>query len=165
MVSYIASRRGYPSWWNDEDREAADKVNTQTLPAYYKAKVDADEHLAALAHKRGKGFQAINLRPGTLTDDKATGQVSLGKYCGFRSILRTVLIDMYIGKTSARGKVTREDVAKVAAALLERDDVEGWYDLLNGDEDIDAAVDRLAKQGWDAMQDGEDLDRIYGLAK
>lgn len=76
-----------------------------------------------------------------------------------------LVTDTFAGKTSARGKVTREDVAKVAAALLERDDVEGWYDLLNGDDDIDAAVERLAKQGWDAMQDGEDLERIYGLAK
>jgi hypothetical protein len=79
MVSYIASRRGYPSWWNDEDRAAANKVNTEILPAYYQAKVAADEHLAALAHNRGKGFQAINLRPGTLKDGAATGKVNLGK--------------------------------------------------------------------------------------
>ena len=80
MVSYIASRRGYPSWWTADDRAAADKVNTQTLPAYYKAKVAADEHLAALAKKRGKGFQAINLRPGTLSDDPAGGKVWLGEF-------------------------------------------------------------------------------------
>lgn len=146
MVSYISSRRGYPSWWNDEDKAAADKVNNETLPAYFKAKVDADEHLAALAHKRGKGFQAINLRPGTLKDERATGKVT-------------------IGKTPARGPVTREDVARVAAATLERDDVSGWYDFINGDEKIETAIDRLAKEKWDAMQDGEDLDRIYALAK
>jgi hypothetical protein len=80
MVSYIASRRGYPSWWNDSDRAAADKVNTEILPAYYQAKVAADEHLAALAHKRGKGFQAINLRPGTLKDGEGTGRVNLGQH-------------------------------------------------------------------------------------
>lgn len=80
MVSYIGSRRGYPSWWTQEDRDAADKVNTQILPAYYKAKVAADEHLAALAKKRGKGFQAIDLRPGTLSDDPATGKVWLGEF-------------------------------------------------------------------------------------
>ena len=79
MVSYISSRRGYPSWWNDEDKAAADKVNDEVLPAYFQAKVDADEHLAALAHKRGKAFQAINLRPGSLTDEVATGKVLLGE--------------------------------------------------------------------------------------
>lgn len=81
MVSYIASRRGYPSWWNADDKAAADKVNTETLPHYYKAKVAADEHLAALAKKRGSGFQAINLRPGTLSDEAATGKVWLGELC------------------------------------------------------------------------------------
>ena len=80
MVSYIASRRGYPSWWNAEDRAAADKVNNEILPHYYKAKVAADEHLAALAKKRGSGFQGINLRPGTLSDDPATGKVWLGEF-------------------------------------------------------------------------------------
>ncbi len=26
MISYIASRKGYPRWWNDDDKQAADKV-------------------------------------------------------------------------------------------------------------------------------------------
>ena len=26
MISYIASRKGYPKWWNDDDKKAADKV-------------------------------------------------------------------------------------------------------------------------------------------
>ena len=71
---------------------------------------------------------------------------------------------MCIGKTSSRGKVTREDVARVAVALLERDDVQGWWDLLEGDEDIEPAVAKLAKEGWDAMLDGEDLERIHAVA-
>ena len=44
--------------------------------------MEADEHLAALAHKRNRedpAFQAIDLRPGTLTDEAATGKVKLGK--------------------------------------------------------------------------------------
>lgn len=164
MVSYIASRRGYPSWWNDDDKAAADKVNNEILPAYYKAKVDADEHLAALAHKRGKGFQGINLRPGTLKDDKAKRKVNIGTLSRQR-IYCIASANPGTGKTSARGDVTREDVALVAAALLQRDDANGWYDLLNGDDEIEPAIDKLAKEGWDAMQDGEDLQRIYALAK
>jgi hypothetical protein len=52
----------------------------------------------------------------------------------------------------------------VAAALLERDDVQGWWDLLQGEDNIETSIDRLAKEGWDAMLDGEDLDRIYSVA-
>ncbi|KAK5071543.1 hypothetical protein LTR51_006024 [Lithohypha guttulata] len=144
MVSYIASRHGRPPWWNDDDQEAANHVNTKILPAYFAAKVEADEHFAAAAKKRNNRdatFQAINLRPGTLKDDPSDGKVALGK-------------------TGARGDVSRESVARVAAALLERDDTRGWYDLLNGDEPIDQAVARLAKEGWDGIQ-GEDLERIY----
>jgi nucleoside-diphosphate-sugar epimerase len=144
IVSYIASRKGRPSWWNDDDWKSAEQVNTKILPAYFAAKVEADEHLVAVAKKRNDkdpSFQAINLRPGTLKDNPSTGKVTLGK-------------------TSARGDVNRETVAEVAAALLERDDTRGWYDLLEGDEPIDDAVARLVKEKWDGIE-GEDLDRIY----
>lgn len=144
MISYIASRHGTPPWWNDKDVEAANHVNTKVLPAYFAAKVEADEHFAAATKKRnGKDpeFQAINLRPGTLKDDPSDGKVLLGK-------------------TGARGDVSRESVARVAAALLERDDTRGWYDLINGDEPIEEAVERLVKEKWDGIE-GEDLQRIY----
>lgn len=55
-------------------------------------------------------------------------------------------------------------MARVAAVLLKRDDVQGWWDLLQGEDEIEPAVDKLAKEGWDAMLDGEDLDRIYSVA-
>ncbi|KAL2423688.1 hypothetical protein ABEF95_003824 [Exophiala dermatitidis] len=145
MVSYLASRRGYAPWWTDEDRKAADHVNHDVLPHYYQAKVDADEHLEALAKKRwdsgDRKFQAINLRPGTLTDAPGTGRVTLGK-------------------TPARGSVPREDVAAVAAALLARADTRGWFDLIEGDVPIEEAIDQLVKSGFDGLA-GEDLERIH----
>lgn len=148
IVSYIASRKGYPPWWSEEDKKAADHVNQVVLPHYYKAKVEADEHLEALAKKRldsgDKTFQAINLRPGTLTDAPGTGKVSLGK-------------------TAARGNVPREDVARVAAALLSRNDTRGWFDLLEGKDDIESAIDELVRSGHNGLE-GEDLDRIYARA-
>jgi hypothetical protein len=53
--------------------------------------------------------------------------------------------------------VTREDVARVADQLLARADTEGWYDLLNGEEPIEEAVERVAREKVDAV-DGEDVD-------
>lgn len=146
MVSYIGSRHGRPPWWSDEDYEKSQEVNTKILPAYFKAKVEADEHFAALTHHRNvtdkdQSFQGINLRPGTLTDEPSSGKVTLGK-------------------TPSRGKVSRETVAQVAAELLSRSDTRGWYDLLDGEEDIVEAVSRLAAAEWDGI-DGEDLNAIY----
>ncbi len=57
-------------------------------------------------------------------------------------------------------QISRADVAAVAAALLSRDDTRGWYDLLQGDDDIESAIDALVKEGFDGIE-GEDLDRIY----
>lgn len=148
MVSYIASRKGYPPWWSEEDKKAADHVNNDVLHNYYLAKVEADEHLEALAKKRldsgDKAFQAINLRPGTLSDSPGTGKVKMGQ-------------------TPSRGSVPREDVAAVAAALLSRDDTRGWFDLLEGNDPINEAIESLVKSGHNGME-GEDLARIHGRA-
>lgn len=133
MVSYVGSRRSRPPWWDDDEWASSQRVNAEVLPHYYAAKVDADEHLAALARRRHDGFQAICLRPGSLTDDAATGRVSLGH-------------------TRARGKVSRADVADVAARLLERDDTRGWYDLLGGDEEVDEAVERVVREKIDCIE-------------
>lgn len=85
--------------------------------------------------KRGKDFIGINLRPGTLSLDPA-GKVELGKT-----------------KTS-RGKVSREAVARVSAALLEAEGVKNsWIDLLDGDEEIDEAVQRVVSEGVDAAEE------------
>jgi hypothetical protein len=148
MVSYIASRKSRAPWWSDEDWRAAQHVNAEVLPHYFKAKVEADEHLAAVAKKRRDNgdnkFQAINLRPGTLTDSPPTRKVKLGK-------------------TPSRGSVPRADVAAVAAALLDRSDTNGWYDLLEGPDEIDVAIDQLVKEKHDGIA-GEDLQRIYSRA-
>lgn len=146
MVSFIASRKNRAPWWTDEDWKSAQHVCNEVLPDYYKAKVEADEYLAALAKKRNEKdsqFQAINLRPGSLTDNPATGKVLMGK-------------------TPSRGVVCRADVATAVAALLKKNDVTRWIDLLEGDVEIDTAVDHIIKDKVDCIE-GEDLDRIYAL--
>lgn len=138
MVSYLASRRGRPSWWDDESWTNALKINNEILPTYYQAKIAADEVLYQESAKRGKEFVGINLRPGTLTDDPAGG-VELGKT-----------------KTS-RGKSSREGVAQTAAKLLEVEGIKNsWIDQLDGQEEIGAAVARVAREGIDACE-GEEM--------
>jgi nucleoside-diphosphate-sugar epimerase len=113
------------------------KVNTEVMPAYYKAKLAADEVLTVLGEER-KGFGYISLRPGALTDEPETGKVVLGR-------------------TKARGSVSRGDVAEVAVRLLEREGVKGWFDLLGGEEDVGSEVERVLREGVDSRE-GESLE-------
>lgn len=148
MISWLGSRRVHPSWMSDEDWAGVQNVFNNVLPAYAKAKLEADEYMTALAALRkaqvqagtASPIQAINLRPGTLTDDPATRKVELGKSPG-------------------RRKVTREDVAIVADRLLARADTDGWYDLVNGNEPVDEAVERVVREKVDAVE-GEDVDAM-----
>lgn len=134
MISYLASRRAKPSWWDESAWANALEVNEKILPTYYQAKIAADEVLYQESAKRGKAFVGINLRPGTLSAEPAGG-VELGKT-----------------KTS-RGNASRDAVAKVAAALLEVDGVKNsWVDMLDGQEEIGAAVEKVVKEGVDACE-------------
>ena len=132
LVSYLGARREQSSWWSDAAWAAAQKGN-ESLGAYYAAKLEADEELFRAGRQRND-FVAIDLRPGTLTTDPA-GKVELGR------------------TKDARGKVSREAVAKVADGLLAAEGVKsGWLDLLDGDEEVDTAVDRVVKEGVDASE-------------
>ncbi|KAJ5569762.1 uncharacterized protein N7459_009192 [Penicillium hispanicum] len=142
MVSFLGSRRIRPSWIPEDDWEGMETVKREKLATYSKAKLEADEYMTALAARRKQDprpFQAINLRPGTLTDEPATRKVELGK------------------TSKGRGYVTREDVAIVADQLLARADTEGWIDLVNGDVPVEEAVEKVATQKIDAVE-GEDVD-------
>lgn len=145
MISYLGSRKNQPHWMPDDQWAGIVRTNTEVLPTYAKAKQEADEYMTALAFMRKREptatrpFQAINLRPGFLTDEPATRKVELGV------------------TAKGRGTVTREDVAIVADLLLARDDVEGWIDLVNGKEAVEEAVERVAREKVDAVE-GEDVE-------
>ena len=151
LVSHIGSRRAQPSWMSAEDWAHLQHVNNDVLPAYSKAKLEADEYLTALAASRQKlrgdsPLQVLCLRPGRLADAPATGKVQLGK----------------IG---AQGSINREDVAILADRLLARDDTRGWVDALNGDGAVDEEVDRVVRDNVDTVE-GEDVDAMkkkFGL--
>jgi hypothetical protein len=142
LVSALSVRRGRASWFDDDSYALMQKVNTEVMPAYYKAKLAADEALTVLGEERvkrdGKGkFSYIILRPGALTDGEETGLVSLGR-------------------TKARGSVSRADVAEVAARLLDTEGACGWFDLLGGEEKVAEAVERVVREGVNSME-GEDV--------
>jgi hypothetical protein len=145
MISYLGSRKNQPPWMPDDQWAGIVRTNTQILPTYAAAKQEADEYMTALAYMRKREpaatrpFQAINLRPGMLTDEPATRRVELGI------------------TPRGTGSVTREDVAIVADLLLARADTEGWIDLVNGEEEVGAAVERVAREKVDAVE-GEDVE-------
>lgn len=53
----------------------------------------------------------------------------------------------------------RADVADVAARLLEVPGAKGWFDLLEGEEDIAEAVERVIRDKVDC-RDGESLEEM-----
>lgn len=149
-VSYLSSRRGKPSWWTEKDWESAQKVNNEVLPTYYKAKVAADEVLTVLSRERydeevkksipiNERFSGISLRPGTLTDEKAGG--------------------VKVGKVGVGGTTSRATVAEAIVATLDTNGVNGWIDLIDGDDDVQNAILDLTKNGVDSA-DEEDFDKM-----
>ncbi|KAF2031482.1 hypothetical protein EK21DRAFT_99651 [Setomelanomma holmii] len=149
-VSYLASRKGRPSWWSEKDWENAQKTNNEVLPTYYKAKIAADEVLTVLAKERygeeakksvpkSEQFSAISLRPGTLTDEKAGG--------------------VKVGKLGVGGKTSRATTAHAIVAALETEGAKGWIDVIDGDEDASQAIQELTKEGVDAA-DEEDVEAM-----
>ena len=140
LVSYLGSRVKKASWWSEDEWRATQDVNNGPLKNYYPAKLAADAYLTAVGRRRGIDFAAICLRPGSLSDDDGQGLVSLGK-------------------TKARGKVTRADVAATAASLLDKQQASCWLDLLEGEEPINVAVDNCIRDKVDCIE-GEDIDAM-----
>lgn len=118
------------------------KVNAEVLPDYYRAKLAADQALVVLGGER-KDWTWIDLRPGTLSDEEETGRVALGK-------------------TRGQGKVTRGDVAEMVVRLLGTEGVRsGYFDLLNGEEEVGTAVESVVREGVDC-RDGEEFEDLKG---
>lgn len=149
-VSYLSSRRGRPSWWSDEDWKSAQKVNNEVLPTYYKAKIAADEVLTVLSKQRlakeiengvppKERFCGIDLRPGTLTDGPAGG-------------IRN-------GKIGAGGKISRATVAQAVVSVLKTEGARGWFDIIDGDDAVESAIQKQVKDGIDSV-DEEDVEAM-----
>ncbi|PYI03361.1 NAD(P)-binding protein [Aspergillus sclerotiicarbonarius CBS 121057] len=142
MISFPASRRHPAPWWSKQDI-ASYRAECETYPHIQEAKLQADECLISAARQRelrGGKIQAISLRPSWLLTSPPTGKVLLGK-------------------TPAVGQVSIDDVAAVAVSLLSRNDTNGWVDLVEGDMEIDRAVDALVENKVNSIE-GEDVERM-----
>ncbi|KAK7062538.1 hypothetical protein VNI00_000026 [Paramarasmius palmivorus] len=131
-VSANCARKKPASYWTPEDIKAFDGA-WAAIPAYCEAKANADEFLWTESRKTKKSsWQDICLRPGTLSDDPAIGKIDLGK-------------------AKQYGTITRADVAVTAVELLERSEGELnaaglWIDMIQGDEPVVNAVERVLKE-------------------
>ena len=95
--------------------ENADPVSDDVFQVYLRAKKAADDDL------RARDLDWTVVRPGRLTDDPPGGRVQVG--------------------TLARGSIPRADVAAVLAAVLTTESTIGTtFDLLEGNQTIDAAL-------------------------
>ncbi|KAI1105746.1 NAD(P)-binding protein [Jackrogersella minutella] len=134
-ISFIGSRLKKASWVPDGLWLEYRNMVRKALQSYYEAKVVADNVLYFEGKKRND-FAGICLRPGALTDEPA-GNVTLGKL--------PVL----------QGNSSRASVANLTALLLDAPNVKScWLDMIDGDEDPEAAVKRCVDEGVNAA-DGE----------
>ena len=93
----------------------------ESMEGYYDAKHHADKHLME------SGLTFTIVRPGLLTDKKATGRIrAAGK-----------LLDQ-------DGEITREDVAKVLVQSIKADNLnQKAIEILNDEEEIEQVLSRL----------------------
>jgi uncharacterized protein YbjT (DUF2867 family) len=97
--------------------KADEPESNPDLANYLNAKEKADQYL------RASGLKYTIVRPGTLTDDKATGKIKMAK------------------KLDEVGKITREDVATVLTRALDDDKVTNkTFEMINGDTKIEEAI-------------------------
>lgn len=95
---------------------------SEVFKVYQKAKAEADEAL------RVSGLDYTIVKPGRLTDESGTGEVSAGKKLD-------------------RGEIPREDVASVITKVFEMPETIGKeFDLLSGDKSISEALSDLVKK-------------------
>jgi uncharacterized protein YbjT (DUF2867 family) len=96
-----------------------DTPGDDTFSVYLRAKGRADDAV------RASGLDATVVRPGGLTNDPGTGRVQLGEKL-------------------PRGQVSRDDVAAVLVAVLDRPGTVGrTFDLIGGDTPVTDAVAAL----------------------
>ncbi|MCV7289474.1 SDR family oxidoreductase [Mycolicibacterium wolinskyi] len=99
-----------------DDRSLDDSYD-EVFRAYMRAKSDADANVRARS-----GLRTTIVRPGSLTDEPGTGNVT-------------------IAESTGRGSIAREDVARVLLAVLDAPDTAGrTFELIAGTTPIAEAI-------------------------
>ncbi|KAI1385805.1 NAD(P)-binding protein [Hypoxylon trugodes] len=132
MISFNGCRYEKPPWIDETHWQEYLKVTRNHYQRYYEAKLPADEVLYVEGKKR-KDFAGICLRPGRLSMEPV-GKVSLGKF------------------PRVEGYTSRASLAYTAALLLDSHNKNCWLDILDGDEDPEAAVKRCIEEEVDCAE-------------
>jgi uncharacterized protein YbjT (DUF2867 family) len=104
------------------DAEAPDDVDNPVFAAYLRAKGAADDNVRARNE-----LESTIVRPGLLTDDAATGLVTIADHTG-------------------HGSIPRADVAAVLLAVLDTPGTAGQtFEVISGETPISEAVTTLAR--------------------
>lgn len=99
------------------DDRSLDENYDEVFRAYMQAKSEADADVRARA-----GLRTTIVRPGGLTDEAGTGNVT-------------------IAESTGRGSIPREDVARVLLGVLHEPGTAGrTFEVISGDTPIDAAL-------------------------
>ena len=105
------------------DAEAPDEAGDPVFVAYLRAKGAADDDV-----RSRKALDSTIVRPGLLTNDAATGRVTIAADTG-------------------RGSIPREDVAAVLLAVLDTPETVGQtFEVISGDTPIGDAVTTSARE-------------------
>ncbi|KAI7971286.1 hypothetical protein EIK77_007340 [Talaromyces pinophilus] len=102
------------------------------IPVCEKKKLETEEFLDAMTAWRRRqihlspNFQSIHVRTGSLSDLPGRGKIRL-----------------HPEQVSLEGEISRQDVAKVIEQLLARQDTNGRYGILSGEDDIKATIAKV----------------------
>ncbi|KAG6856142.1 hypothetical protein H0H87_007147 [Tephrocybe sp. NHM501043] len=107
---------------NEADIALSQRVRA-AIPAYMHWKYEADKNLI-----KRDAFKWTILRPAGLTNNSGTGKAAIGK--------------------THLGTITRDDVAKALALLVDREDAAGLaLDMVSGETSIEESLDAAIKKG------------------
>lgn len=105
------------------DADAPDDAGDDVFVTYLRAKGAADDLIRSRT-----SLSSTIVRPGLLTDDEATGRVTIAEH-------------------TDRGSIPRADVAAVLVAVLDAPQTAGTtFDVISGDNDITEAVATLTTE-------------------
>ncbi|KAJ2919590.1 hypothetical protein MD484_g800, partial [Candolleomyces efflorescens] len=112
-----------PEHYNEDDKKLSERMR-QMMPAYFQWRYEADKNLVART-----AFKWTILRPGGLTEEPGAGKAS-------------------IGKTHLTVTISRDDLASILAALLDREDASGFaIDTVGGSVPIAEGLDAFIARG------------------